>query len=232
MKKILIVLSILISYAPIFSQNEISNYTKFGIDIIPALNFAIDGNREFDEFEFIYRESRENTDLRVKFGISNYNFIGAKLISIVKIEDNSPVSLKYFQAEYTPKNSYLVSLGAAKFLKNNKLPIYYGMDFNVGLIRGNLYTAEKTISLNESEIYNIKSMHNNNLLFGGTPFLGIEKHLTNKIVLGIEFGLKMNFITGKIDYENQDGDSILRNLSRFELGLNQIINDIVILIKI
>ena len=99
MKKFLCSLQLLILINLAYAQNEINDHVEFGIDISTPIIWTLGGDRNYSELEFIYRESKLNTDLRFKLSINNYNYIGIELIEGRQIEDNSPTNLKYFENE-------------------------------------------------------------------------------------------------------------------------------------
>ena len=232
MKKLLnlLLLSILINV--IYGQDKISPQIEIGIDLTTAIIWASGGDREYNEFEFIYRESQLEKDLRFKLNITNYNFFGKELVKVKQIEDNKPISLKYVQTKYFPKTSYIGSIGFSKNLKNNKLPIYVGIDGNVGIGRGETWTNLRTIMLGDEREQTLYRQKNKLVLLGVTPLIGVKLDLTESILFGIEFGASLNTILGKIEYKDENGEMNTTNITRFELTLDRIINDIVLLIKI
>lgn len=232
MKKLLNLFLFLISINLIYGQDRISHQIEFGIDLTTPIIWASGGDREYNEFEFIYRESQLDKALRFKLNITNYNFYGKELVKVKQIEDNKPISLKYVQTNYIPKTSYVASIGFSKNLKNNKLPIYAGIDGNVGLGRGETWTNLRTIMLGEEREQTLYRQKNNLVLLGVTPLIGVKLELTERILFGIEFGASLNTILGKIEYNDENGEMNTTNITRFELTLNRIINDIVLLIKI
>ena len=216
----------------ICAQNIISHQIEFGIDLTTPIIWASGGDRSYHELEFIYRESQYDKDLRFKLNINNYNFYGRELVAAKQLEDNKPISLKYVQVKYIPRTSYVASLGISKYLSENKLPIYFGLDWNIGMGRGETWTNLKTIILGEDSTETIFRKGNSLMILGVTPVIGIKKDITERIVFGIEFGASANAILGKIEYRNANGETNTVNVDRLELTLNSIINDIVLLIKI
>jgi hypothetical protein len=209
-----------------------SHNIEFGIDLTGPIILASGGRRPYTEVEFIYREAQERGDLRFKLNINNYNYYAKELILSSLIEDNKPQSLTYFQARYFPRTSYLASIGLSKYLPNNDLPIYTGLDLNAGIGRGtvSIIVVEETLEQEDSQI---RSTHNNNfVVLGLTPFIGIKGHLTEKILFGIEFGTSLNFVSGKLEYLNEQDEMNRVPVNRLDLNLNRLINDIVFLIKI
>lgn len=214
------------------AQHALQSQIEFGIDLSNILIWASGGNRSYQEFELIYRESRQGHDLRFKFNIGNYNYFGEELIFARQIEGSQTEQLEYVNVDYQPKISYLSSIGFTRYLKNNDLPIYYGIDGNIGLARGAAATSLRTIRLNGEQNKLLHLEQNNLLVFGLTPVLGLKKDLTDRILFGIEFGINMNAVRGQLSYQDENGVRVSRTTNRLDLGLNRLINDIVFLIKL
>ncbi len=230
MKKVFVCFMILAIAKPAHSQDN--DHIEFGIDVITPLIWAVGGDRAFDEFEFLYRESQQDKDLRIKLSINNYNYVGKELILGKQIEDNSPISLTYFHANYHPKTSYFLSLGIVKYLSNNKLPVYYGLDGNIGLASGEIKTTMSTIMTGEEIVDTKFRKRNNMVVLGVTPVLGVKKQLTENILFGIEFGINVHSVFGKLEYEDDQGQPATEKVNRFDVGFDRIINDVAFLIKI
>ena len=232
MKQLLSAALLLISSNLICAQNNIGHHIELGIDLTTPLIWASGGDRPYNEVEFIYREAQSDKDLRFKLNINNGNFYGNSLVEVRQIEDNKPESLKYVQTDFVPSTSYIASIGIAKYLKENQLPIYYGVDGNVGVGRAETWTNLRTIMLGEESERPLYKHKNHLILLGATPFLGVKKELTERIVFGIEFGISLNTILGKVEYYTENGEMNTAQVNRLDMSLNRLINDIVLLIRI
>ena len=225
----LFLLLMLVMFKTNYGQNDLKHQIEFGIDLTTIIIWASGGNRPYSEFEFIYRETYEKKDLRFKLGINSYNYYGKELILGKQIEDNKPISLKYLQVTYSPKLNYIASIGLSKYLKENVLPIYYGMDVNLGISRGRISTNIREIMLGEENKVTVSNRDNNLLVLGITPVIGLKKHITDKILFGIEFGIHLNSVLGNIEYIDENQEIVKESANHFELGLDRIINGITLL---
>ncbi|MEL6866984.1 MAG: hypothetical protein AAFP19_21345 [Bacteroidota bacterium] len=232
MKNLLVCSCLLLLFHVAEAQSQRDHQIEFGLDITTPLIFAMGGDRDYDDFDFIYRESIGDRDLRFKFTISDYNYLGQEIISGRLIEDNLPLNLQYFQVRYFPTRNYLISAGIAKYSKRSKLPIYFGIDGNIGIGTGTVGTSLLTTMANGERFNNLSTKNNNQFLVGITPVLGLKKNLTDRIALGIELGMSIHAVFGEIEYEDYDNTPIARNINRLDIDAQRIINDVFILVKI
>lgn len=209
-----------------------SHNIEFGIDLTGPIIIASGGQRPYNEVDFLYREAQEQGDLRFKLSISNHNYYGIEIFSSRLLDDNQPEYQTYFQAIYKPKTSYLLSIGVSRYLPQNELPVYTGLDFNVGLARGSVSTHLMEKRLGKEELQTISTQGSNFMILGITPFLGFKRELTEKILFGIEFGTGLNFVTGKLEHLDENEEVHNKSVNRLDFHLNRLINDIVLLIKL
>jgi hypothetical protein len=216
----------------LFAQEMIKYPTEFGIDISPAVIAASGGDMPHSEVELIYREVSVQGDLRFKLNIGNRNYWEKELIAGKLLEDNSPISRKNLEVMYIPKTSYLASIGIAKYLKKNVIPIYYGVDLNVGMSRGETVSIIEETYLNETLGQWYAAVDNNQFMMGATPFLGVKKGISERIVLGIEFGFEVNYLFNQLEYLDESQNLVESNLNQLGPNFSKLINDISILVRI
>lgn len=232
MKKLLCALPLLLFVYLSSGQATDRNYIEFGVDLSTPLIWAVGGDRDYSEVEFIYRESQRDRDLRFKVGVSNYNYFGQKLIVNRRLMSSDTAILEQERVEYLPKTSYLLSLGFSKNLPKRQLPIYYGVDFNLGLSRGTAVADRLMVANGEEEVKSRSWTENSALVVGLTPLLGVKWDISEQILFGVEFGYAMNTTMGRMKYRDIDGQLINNRFSFFDFGVDRLINDIVLLVKI
>lgn len=232
MKQILFALFLMMTLqAALAQKNDLKN-NELGIDLLPILIWAGGGDTDYDAFEVIYREVRATGDLRFKLNIINHNFYGKELVRGKSLQSNLPTSFSSVQTMYEPKISYLVSIGISRYLANTQLPVYAGMDANLGLSRGTTTTHIKETFITEEDLQLVGNQRNNLTVFGLTPFVGVKKLLTDRIVFGIEFGLELNYVTGDLEYYNELDTIQKEAVGYLDFSWKKLINDFTFMIRI
>ncbi|GJM33836.1 MAG: hypothetical protein DHS20C18_28370 [Saprospiraceae bacterium] len=233
MKKLLLSTFLMLTlFFTTHAQDSILKNNELGIDLMPILIWAGGGDSDYNAFEVIYREALKQGDLRFKININNRNFYGDELVRGKPLEDNKPTSFTSLQTVYMPKTSYLLSVGLSKYLANSKLPVYAGMDANLGISRGTTTTYIKETFLTEENLELIGNKHNNLTVLGLTPFIGVKKNLTNRIVFGIEFGLELNYVLGDLEYYDEHQELQKEAVSKLDFSWKKLINDFTLMIRI
>ncbi|WP_143473607.1 hypothetical protein [Flavilitoribacter nigricans] len=215
----------------LWSQNELDRHIEFGVDLSCIIIRAAGGDRPYWELDLVYRESQGGKDLRFRLNVNKYNWFGFQTVDQKLVEDKQPVSVSYFQTEYFPKVSYLAGIGLTKYLQNNDLPVYYGIDGNFGIGRGGTVTSRRTVMLESEEISIVDSRSANLAIVGLSPVLGLKKAFSDKLLLGIEFSIPVNLVLGKLDYQNEAGELFTRSANRLDFRMDKLLNDIVILVR-
>jgi len=210
----------------IFAQRN----TEFGIDFDQAIIWAAGGDRDYTELEILYRETSEEGDLRFRLSLLDRNFYQSDFIfskSLTNVANEKMIVL------YDPRLSFLAGIGMSKYMKENKLPIYYGADLSIGVSRGYANTF-RTPSLEElfEQQDLIGSKGNHWLTLGFTPFLGVKQQLSDRLAFVLEFGLPANYTTGKVQYFDENQKTVSMNFSSFELGFPKFLNDVTVLYRL
>ena len=232
MKHLLVILPLLFLGQFIYGQDTTNRSRELGLDISTPLIYFTGGTRDL-EIDIIYRIVDLTKDIRFKLGFSGYNYMCTELVDIESIEYISPTEFQYYEARYNDKISAIGSFGIAKYFKRSKLPIYAGVDANIGIAPGEIESVIKVVNQGRELVTHLfKNQKNNLLILGVTPVIGIKKHFKDKFGFGLEFGVPINTIQGKLNFKYQDGND--QSISVFQLyrGGFKIINDITIFYKI
>ena len=211
-----------------FAQN---NY-ELGLDLTQIFIYAGGGERSYTELDLLFRKKREQGELRFKFNINNYNYYGTDSIarfSVVTEDEIGGLETNDYFVVYDPQWSYVTGFGFSRFKKENQLPLYYGMDFNLGLSRGYARTYEEGAILPSFNFPGqIAAKANYFGIVGVTPFLGIKKELNRRLSIGLEFGYNINYIFGNIVYYRDDLSFTRGRVSYLDVGKGRILNDIAV----
>jgi hypothetical protein len=206
-------------------------YSEIGIDFDNALIWAAGGDRDYSELEILYRECSPEGDLRFRLSLLNRNFYLSELAATQRLDTSFSHSLLFVQ--YEPRLSYVAGMGISRYMKGNKLPVYYGADVNLGVSRGymNSYTVDSVEEIPNTDRF-VGSKGNHWLILGMTPFLGLKKQLSERLTFGIEFGLPMTFVWGEVNYFDENQETVSSNFSAFEFGFPKFINDLTIFYRL
>lgn len=232
MKHFIYCIPFLFFSSAVFCQSKPISNSGFGLDIIPPLLWSLGGDKEYSEVEFIYRETQELNDLRFKFTVTNFNFLA---LDVIRRNDFNalPDGIQSHVTRYEPVFSYLASIGYAKYLINENIPIYFGLDASVGVSRGRVQTSVETRGFRSNKVDFMAGQAMERAVLGLTPVLGLRKDLTDRFMISIDFGLNFYTVLGKeISYEIESSEVLTRQLDRLHFRANQIISDIALLIKI
>jgi len=215
------------------AQSETQIVEAFGIDILPAFIALGGGTNSFDEVELIYRiNTEQDRQLRLKLNINNRAIINEEIVFSSET-DQLPCGeiIPKMMNTYTPSQNIQVAAGLAKYMPNSKFPLYYGLDINMGVNRGNVESIRQTCGMNDTLLVNsIKEHKAYSYLLGVTPVLGTELSL-NRLTLIIEFGFAANYNFGKHPYLDEESNEREIGVSRLDFILNRFLNDFAILYR-
>ena len=232
MKQLLSILTFLFVAHYSHSQDMNDSSKELGLDISAPLIYMSGGIRDL-EIDIIYRIVDPKKDIRYKLSFSGQNYLGRDFADVQLIEYSSSTDFEYFDASYHPKISVIGSFGIAKYLKRSQVPIYAGLDTNIGIAPGVVESVIRKMEQGrESVDYLFTNQKNNLLILGFTPVLGVKKQLTDKFGFGFEFGLNMNTVQGKLSYKNQNEEDVSIPVFHLHRGAFKIINDISVFLKI
>lgn len=206
--------------------------TEFGIDILPLIIRAGGGEINYSELELVYRELQKSGDLRFRLSINNRNFTGSNFVSAEEIEDNQPESLTYVENLYAPKTGFLAGIGISRNMRNNVLPLYYGLDLGFGLARADVNSFYKTIKLTGTDRDLITTNESTLHIIGFSPFLGGRKALGRNIGFFVEFAVPVHFLIGEVPYLDADLKLKEKRFREFELPWSRVISDIGVYISL
>jgi hypothetical protein len=212
----------------VFAQN---NY-ELGLDLTEIFIYAGGGERAYSELDLLFRKKREQGELRFKFNINNYNYYLTDSIARFSVvtEDapGEPREDEYYVI-YDPAWSYQLGFGISRFKKESKLPLYYGIDFNLGLGRGYARTFQEDFITQPFNFPGqVAAKANYFGVIGLTPFLGIKKELSGRLSIGLEFGYNINYVFGDIRYYNHDLSTFRGSVNHLDISKGRILNDIAV----
>ncbi len=232
MKEIVVIITFLLIGYFLHGQDIKNTSRELGLDVSTQMIHLAGGTRDL-EIDIIYRVVDPKKDIRYKLSFSGQNFVGKELVDIKEIEFNSATDFKYFEAIYESKMSFIGSVGFAKHLKINKIPIYAGIDLNIGIVPGVVESWIREMDQGLERTGQLFTNQKNNLLIlGVTPVVGIKKQLTDEFGIGIEFGINVNSVQGKLAFKNELEEVVSVPVFHMHTGAFRLINDISVFLKI
>lgn len=215
----------------IFSQERHYFPRTLSIDVSSIVNISTGAEPGFNELELKFTEFNDKRMTRFKFSLNDRNVYESELIRSELLEDNAPDNLLYLVNNYRSNKNYRISIGAAKIVQKNKLSIYYGLDFNIGLNTGTVSTLNKEIKVN-STFDNLISTKKENIFFTGiTPIIGTNFDIGTRLYFGIEFGIEFNYLFGDIHYLDKSMNYQPSNFGRIDFNPIRMLNDLSLGIK-
>ena len=212
----------------VFAQNN----SELGLDLTQIFIYAGGGERSYTELDLLFRKKREKGELRFKLNISNYNYFFGDSISrfsVVTEDEIDGLDIEEYYVIYEPRWSYVSGFGISRFQGGNKLPLYYGIDFNLGLSRGYARTYQEGALLPPFDLpRQIAAKANYFGVIGFTPFVGLKKELNQRLSIGLEFGFNINYVIGNIKYYDHDLTFFEDSANHLDIGEGRILNDIAV----